>query len=223
MLPNVSAKDIELDDVSTHIKDITNVPTLIEPEAEASHKLHEAQNSFVAAWGQMGSNWGIPRTMAEVHALLYIVGEPFCTDDIMVRLQISRGSASTSIRALLDWGVVKRVHKRGDRKEYFIAEQDVWTMFRTIMRERKRREIDPVLLALHTCRDLTQELQDEQPKRKRKHKHKTTELQGDIADHHDRLDEMIRFMEMVDSLANTFISPAGKGLRAAVGLLGKVV
>lgn len=109
----------------------------------------------MAIWGEMGSSWGIPRTMAEVHALLYITNEAMCTDDLMQRLQISRGNASMSLRSLTDWGIVTRVHKRGDRKEYFRAEQDVWQMFRTILRERKRREIDPVLASLYECRDLT--------------------------------------------------------------------
>lgn len=101
----------------------------------------------------MGSSWGIPRTMAEVHALLYIVGEPLNTDQIMARLSISRGSASMSLKSLHDWGLIARAHRRGDRKEYFRAEQDVWQVFRIITRERKRREIDPVLMALHECRE----------------------------------------------------------------------
>src|ERR1041384_3170136 len=75
--------------------------------------LREAQDRFVAAWGQMGTAWGISRTMAEVHALLYIPGQPMNTDDIMERLQISRGNASMSLRALLDWGIVQRTHKIG--------------------------------------------------------------------------------------------------------------
>src|SRR5690242_11423138 len=97
--------------------------------------LVRAQDEFVAAWGKMGAAWGISRTMAEVHALLYITGRPMNTDEVMERLQISRGNASMSVRALVDWGVVERTHKRGDRKEYFLAEQDVWTMFRAILRE----------------------------------------------------------------------------------------
>lgn len=76
--------------------------------------------------GTDGQRWGISRTMAEVHALLYITGEPLCTDDVMDRLQISRGNASMSLRALQDWGIVTRTHKRGDRKEYFLTESDVW-------------------------------------------------------------------------------------------------
>ncbi len=93
--------------------------------------------------------------MAEVHALLYIVAQPLNTDDVMERLKISRGNASMSLRALVDWGVVTRVHKRGDRKEYFTAEQDVWALTQAILRERVKREIRPVLGALYDIRELT--------------------------------------------------------------------
>ena len=95
--------------------------------------LKEAQDRFIAIWGQMAGAWGISRTMAEVHALLFITGESLCTDDVMDRLEISRGNASMSLRALLDWGIVERAHRRGDRKEYFRAEQDVWSLFRACL------------------------------------------------------------------------------------------
>lgn len=180
-------------------------------QGRSGQPLHEGQNRFVSIWGEMGSSWGIPRTMAEVHALLYIVGQPLNTDQIMERLSISRGSASMSLKSLHDWGLISRVHKRGDRKEYYRAEQDVWQVFRIITRERKRREIDPVLMALHDCRDLTgprrqQDAGDQQ-----------------VESHNERLDRMIEFIELIDSLADQFVSPAGKGLQLAVGLLGKVV
>lgn len=92
--------------------------------------------------------------MAEVHALLYISGQPLCTDDVMERLKISRGNASMSLRALVDWGIVTRAHKRGDRKEYFQGEQDVWALLQSIVRERVKREIHPVMSALYEVRDL---------------------------------------------------------------------
>ncbi len=120
-----------------------------------SSRLIEAQRRFVHAWGQMGSTWGISRTMAEVHALLYILGEPLCADEVMERLDISRGNASMSLRALVDWGVVRREHRPGERREYFSAEGDVWSMLQAILRERIRREIHPALAALCETRDLT--------------------------------------------------------------------
>lgn len=125
---------------------------LTSPQPDA---LTEAQDRFIAAWGQMGSTWGISRTMAEVHALLYITGTPLCTDDVMDRLAISRGNASMSLRALVDWGIVTRTHKRGDRKEYYQAEQDVWALLQAVVRERMKREIHPALASLCEIRDLT--------------------------------------------------------------------
>ena len=116
----------------------------------------KAQDSFVATWGQMGATWGISRTMAEVHALLYITGVPLCTDDVMERLAISRGNASMSLRALVDWGLISRTHKRGDRKEYFGAEQDVWALLQAVARERMKREVQPVLQSLYELRDATE-------------------------------------------------------------------
>ena len=119
--------------------------------ADQHDQLIEAQDRFIASWGQMAGAWGISRTMAEAHALLYITGRPMNTDEIMDRLQISRGNASMSIRALLDWGIISRTHKRGDRKEYFEAEKDVWKIFITISKERKRREIEPAIRLLRDC------------------------------------------------------------------------
>lgn len=164
----------------------------------------------MAVWGQMGSAWGISRTMAEVHALLFITGEPLCTDDIMERLQISRGNASMSLRALLDWGVVEREHRRGDRKEYFKAEQDVWAMFRAIVRERMKREVDPLRAQLYEIRDQT-----------------ATERVGrepspELAAHNKRLDEMLRFFNTLEGVSNSFVSPTGRGLQAAAKILGFV-
>ena len=78
-------------------------------------KLAEAKLQFIASWGRFGTNWGINRTMAEIHALLYITAQPNCTDDVMERLNISRGNASMSLRALCDWGIIHRLHKRGER------------------------------------------------------------------------------------------------------------
>lgn len=109
------------------------------------------RNLFVRRWGEMAQTWGVSRTMAEIHALLFISPEPLCTDDIMNMLAVSRGSASTNLRQLLSWGLVERMHQRTDRKEYFEAEKDVWVMFETITRERRRREVEPIVETLERC------------------------------------------------------------------------
>lgn len=116
-----------------------------------STPLQDAKNMIVRRWGEMGGYWGINRTMAEIHALLFVTREPLCTDDIMDQLQISRGNASMNLRALVDWGLIERVHKRGDRKEYFKADSNVWHMFETIMRERRRREVEPIIATIDHC------------------------------------------------------------------------
>ena len=103
---------------------------------------------FIAQWGTLGSSWGINRTMAQIHALLMIAVEPMHTNEVMDELKVSRGNANANLRDLVGWGRVRRVTYPGDRKEYFEAEKDVWTMFCIIARERKRREIDPVLKLL---------------------------------------------------------------------------
>lgn len=193
----------------------------IECASGVSDALREGQDEFVSTWGQMGATWGIPRTMAEIHALLFIVGHAMCTDGIMERLGISRGSASMSLKSLLDWGIVSRTHKRGDRKEYFRAEQDVWKLFRTIIRERKRREIDPALSSLRHCRSLTEDSGDS--RKPSDDNHEGLASAEAVRVHNQRVDEMIEFLQMVDVLTDKFISPNGKGLRAAAGILGKVI
>ncbi len=180
--------------------------------------LQTAEDRFVAVWGQMAGAWGISRTMAEVHALLYISGRDLCTDDMMERLQISRGNASMSTRALVDWGIVSRVNKRGDRKEYFQAEQDVWALFRAIVRERMNREVDPLLASLHEIRDMTG-IDDNAAKLSSK---SGGELRERIGEHRKRLDAMMDFFVMLEKLGARFVSPSGKGLQMAASMLSKM-
>jgi DNA-binding transcriptional regulator GbsR (MarR family) len=175
--------------------------------------LRQARERFVALWGQMAANWGIPRTMAEVHGLLFIVNRPLNTDEVMESLGISRGSASMTLRALQEWGIVSRVHLRGDRKEYFQAEQDVWKLFRTILRERKKREIDPLIEALKACRDLTTA---RLPGAGRKIGPEAASIQA----HNARLDSMLEFIQMIDSISQRLIA-SGRGLELAAKILSK--
>lgn len=114
-------------------------------------KLDEAKVQFVEAWGTLGTNWGINRTMAQIHALLMVSDEPLTTDDIMDRLDISRGNANMNVRALIDWGLAERRTKLGERVEYFTGEKDIWKVAVRIIRERRKREIDPLRA---TLRDL---------------------------------------------------------------------
>src|SRR5262245_46635067 len=113
--------------------------------------LEESRSMLVARWGEMGGYWGINRTMAEIHALLFVTRRPLCTDDVMDQLKISRGNASMNLRALVDWGLIQRVHRLGDRKEYFAADTDVWHIFETTMRARRRREVEPIIATIDRC------------------------------------------------------------------------
>jgi len=107
---------------------------------------------FVEHWGLMARAWGINSSMGELFALLYITGTDWTADDLRIRLGVSRGNVSMNLRELLSWGVVHKVHRPGGRRELFRAETDVWVLFRKILGERKRRELDPTLRVLDSAR-----------------------------------------------------------------------
>src|SRR5271157_1040296 len=110
---------------------------------------------FVLHWGEMGTRWGVNRTVAQIHALLYLSPQPLHAEDIAKTLSIARSNVSTSLRELESWGIVKAIHLLGDRREHYFAPKDVWEMARVILDERKRREIDPTVTVLREClRDL---------------------------------------------------------------------
>ena len=119
--------------------------------------LDRIKENFILHWGEMGSLWGINRTMAQIHALLYISPDPLSANDIMDELQISRGNVSMALRELIAWGIVSRMHVKGERREFYTTEKDVWKMFRIIARERKKREVDPTINVLrHSVADLNE-------------------------------------------------------------------
>ena len=126
--------------------------------ATEAAQLGAARDEFVSQWGAMGSAWGINRTMAQIHALLLVSNRPLSTDEIMEDLRISRGNANMNLRDLAGWGLIRSVIRKGERKEYFEAEKDVWKMFCTIVRERKRREIRPAISVLKDCIDRADDL-----------------------------------------------------------------
>mgnify|MGYP000053018856 FL=1 len=106
--------------------------------------LQEAKYKFIQEWGVLGSSWGINRAMAQIHALLMLAPESKTTDEVMEELKISRGNANMNIRALIDWGLVFKEYKPGERKEYFYAEKDLWNVMKQIAKERRKREIVPI-------------------------------------------------------------------------------
>src|SRR5438105_7951664 len=122
-------------------------------KAALGQRLQEVEDQFVDLWRTMSSLWGISPTMAQIHGLLYISGAALSMDDIMDRLGISRGNVSMNLSKLVEWGLVRRVHKRGDRRDYYESLRDVWEMFTLVATQRKRREIDPILNTLRRCKE----------------------------------------------------------------------
>jgi DNA-binding transcriptional regulator GbsR (MarR family) len=123
-------------------------------------KLEEAKQQFIQNWGVLGTQWGINRTMAQIHALLLVSPEPLSADEIMSQLQISRGNTNMNVRELMDWGIVEKVLKPGERKEFFSAEKDIWKVAMRIIRERKRREVEPVLNVLNELKEVEGDKKD---------------------------------------------------------------
>src|SRR5208282_459705 len=144
--------------------------------------LDPVTEKFVLHWGEMGTRWGVNRTVAQIHALLYLSPEPLNAEEIASTLSIARSNVSTSLRELESWGIVRAIHLLGDRREHYQAMKDVWEMARVILDERRRREIDPTVNVLRECvRDVNGKGPSE------------TEMR-------ERLKAMLEFVEMLTSL-----------------------
>jgi DNA-binding transcriptional regulator GbsR (MarR family) len=114
-------------------------------------KLTEVQQKFILHWGEMGTRWGINRTVAQIHALLYLSPRPLHAEEIAETVAVARSNVSNSLKELQNWQIVKLVHVLGDKRDHFECVKDVWEMFRLVLNERKRREIDPTLAMLEEC------------------------------------------------------------------------
>lgn len=113
--------------------------------------LSPVQQKFILHWGEMGTKWGINRTVAQIHALLFISPQPLHAEEITDTLGVARSNVSNSLKELQGWGIVKRVHVLGDSRDHFESMKDVWEMFRVVLDERKKREIDPTVALLREC------------------------------------------------------------------------
>lgn len=179
------------------------------PRVDIPSRLHEVEEEFVRLWRTMSSLWGISPTMAEIHGLLFITEQAMSMDDIMARLKISRGNVSMNLSKLQEWGLVRKVHQRGDRREYYESVGDVWEMFTLVAAQRKRREVDPILATLKKCREslgpeaLGAAAEDDA-----------------VRDRARRLSELTEFLTLLDGLAQRFFE-SREGLREAVGLLAQ--
>ena len=162
----------------------------------------DIDEEFIGLWRRMSSLWGVSPTMAEIHGLLYITGAALSMDDIMGRLGISRGNVSMNLSKLAEWGLVRRVHRRGDRRDYYESLRDVWEMFTLVAAQRKRREIDPILSTLRDCEARL-----------------AAGRHGPSDERRQRVHDLLAFLTLVDSLAQRFFE-SHRGLREAVNLLG---
>ena len=176
------------------------------PKPDVAAVREQIEQDFVGLWRRMSSLWGISPTMAEIHGLLYITGAALSMDDIMARLGISRGNVSMNLTRLVEWGLLHRVHRRGDRRDRYASVSDVWELFTRVATQRKRREIDPVLSTLRRCRD---ELSAAAGKPAGGPANKVAK------DRYRRVDELLAFLQLMDHLATEFLA-SHKSLKAAV-------
>jgi DNA-binding transcriptional regulator GbsR (MarR family) len=147
-------------------------------------KLTPAMEKFILHWGEMGWRWGINRSVAQVHALLMLCPKPIAADEIGETLSVARSNVSTSIKELQSWGLIRVVHIFGDRREHFETLKDVWAMFIIILKERKKRELDPTLATLRDCKE------------------EAADSKEDSAHTITRMKELIEFMELTASWAD---------------------
>lgn len=157
---------------------------------ERSRRYQQASEQFVLLWGEMASAWGINKTMAQIHALLYAESEPLDTDSIMEQLHISRGNANMNLRNLVQWQLVNKIHFTGKRKDYYTAEKDVWNIVAVLIDERQQREIAPIQQNLVECVEL---LNDD------------NELTEEEAEFKKRIENFIEFLEMFDRFTKAML------------------
>lgn len=153
-------------------------------------KLENARAEFVAQWGALGTQWGINRTMAQIHALLMTSAQPMCTDEVMESLAASRGNAHANLKELVNWGLVRMIVIKGDRRDFYEAEKDVWQIFTIIARERKKREIDPALSILNKCLEETKDLKSAEAKAFHSHMKQLEEFVNFASKMSDRVSSM---------------------------------
>jgi DNA-binding transcriptional regulator GbsR (MarR family) len=151
---------------------------------------NDAINQFILYWGEMAPAWGINKTMAQIHALLYAEEDAMDTDQIMSRLEVSRGNANMNLRSLVTWGLVQIVSKPGSRKDYYTAEKDVWEIAAIIIRERRHRELGPVRENLQECLDILG---------------KENDKDAQTEPFRERIDDFIKFLDVVNDMTTAML------------------
>jgi DNA-binding transcriptional regulator GbsR (MarR family) len=176
-----------------------------EPTREPRARLTPVAQKFILHWGEMGTKWGINRTVAQVHALLFLAPKPVPADEIAETLAVARSNVSTSLRELQGWGIVRVVHVLGDRRDHFETSKDVWEIFRTVSEERKRREIDPTLRVLGEC------------------VHELKSAPQSDAYTRERLESMLDFLMIMSGLFEEVLRMPVGALKGVGKLRGKVI
>src|SRR4029453_800264 len=172
---------------------------------ERKSVLTPVEEKFILHWGEMGTKWGINRTVAQVHALLYLAEKPLPADEISITLEVARSNVSTSLRELQGWGIVRVVHVLGDRRDHFETLKDVWEIFRIVAEERKKREIDPTLRVLSEC-----------VKEVKSNSHGEAHTA-------ERLEAMLEFLTVMNGLFEEILRMPTPALKSVVKLRGRVV
>ena len=149
-------------------------------------ELSPTTQKFVLHWGEMGSRWGVNRTVAQIHALVFSSAKPLNAEEIAQTLDLARSNVSTSMKELMGWGLLRVTHLPGDRRDFYVAHQDIWEIFRVVMDERKKRELDPTLLVLREC---AQEAKDDKAM---------------DASTREKIQNMLEFMELLMSAYEDF-------------------
>jgi DNA-binding transcriptional regulator GbsR (MarR family) len=155
-------------------------------------KIDDAKAKFIQAWGVLGTSWGISRTMAQIHALLLVSADPLSAQEIIDTLSVSQGSANMNLRALIDWQLIEKTVKIGERKEYFAAEKNMWEITKRVMRERRKRELEPILKMLEDVRNIELLGKDK----------KEVETSEVIEQKNKEIAEFKEMMEQIDLFAN---------------------
>ncbi|HAO33403.1 MAG TPA: MarR family transcriptional regulator [Candidatus Competibacter sp.] len=166
-------------------------------------ELKPVSERFVLHWGEMGSRWGVNRTVAQIHALLYLAGRPMEADEITQTLSVARSNVSTSLKELLSWKLVRIVHLRGDRRDYFETSTDIWELFRLIVEGRRQREIDPTVEVLKACLS-------------------NPDLEQETADTRQRIQETLGFIEILTAWADEMLRLKPETLMKTLGLGAKI-
>jgi len=171
------------------------------PDQEARAKLDRLQHEFIESWGELATIWGSQRSGGRLHSLLYISPDPLCAEEIGERLQISHGNTSTTVRQLVDSGVVRRMHRAGERRAYFSSEPDPWQWMRNTIRTRREREVLPVLRAVRGLLHEAEAMERDAPR----------ELLSELRATRDKISVFYTFLEQLLGLIDSFVAEPATG------------